>query len=147
MQSVNNKKHILELFLHKNESDYQAVCITESWLTDEKRDLLHVNGYLIASSYCRKKHVGGGVCILLQDNIQFIERKDIVDITVEYVIEICAVEIPKQNLLLITLYWNEKETDTFYNQLSKLLNLLANKYSKYNVIIGGDFNTDIGTGK
>lgn len=103
----------MEDFLDHNQSEYQAICITESWLSEDKSDLLHVNGYQIASSYCRKSHTGGGVCILLQDNVQFIERKDIVDLTVEYVIEIGAIIIPKQNVLLITLYWNGKQTDIF----------------------------------
>lgn len=142
MRSIKNKLHLAEAFL-EDEKTIEAFCVTETWLTKGKIDLLHFDGYNIVSSFCRLNREGGSVCILLKNDIESVERNDIVDISVEYVVEMCAVDIPKFNLLLITLYWNDTEVDIFYERLKMLLELLIRKDSRKNIIIGGDFNTDV----
>lgn len=104
---------------------------------------MQFNGYKIASSYCRKHRGGGGVCILLHDSIESIDRTDITDLSIEYVIEVCAIELPKHNILLLSVYWNRNEEDIFYSQLKLILNYVNCKYSKLNIVLGGDFNIDI----
>lgn len=143
MQSLFNKSHILEAFIQENPKEYQAICITESWLSKDKLDLLNYSGYNLAASYCRTNYEGGGVCILLQDDLEYVERQDIMDLSVEYVIEVCAVEITRLNILLLAIYWNGRETEIFYNQLKLILNLMTNKYKKFKILIGGDFNVNI----
>lgn len=106
--------------------------------------MIQFSGYKIATSYCRKSRGGGSVCILVQDHIEFIERNDITNMSIEYVIELCAIELPKENILLLTIYWNKKEEDIFITQLEKNLNYInKNKYSKLDIIIGGDFNINV----
>lgn len=63
--------------------------------------------------------------------------------SIEYVIEVCAVELVKEKIILLTLYYNGKKEDLFYEKLEIILNYINNKFSKYKVIIGGDFNTDM----
>ena len=104
-----------------------------------------MDGYRLVSCYCRTKHEGGGVCVLLQNEILYKERNDITNLSIELVIEICAIEIPKLNLLIIVLYWpvKNRESVLFYDSLSKLLQLLSKKDNRKNIIIGGDFNVNI----
>lgn len=69
MRSVLNKTHLLKALIDER-SDLNALCITEYLLAKGKIDLLQINGYFIASSFCRKNHEGGCVCILLKDNTE-----------------------------------------------------------------------------
>lgn len=62
--------------------------------------------------------------------------------SIEYVLELCATELPN-NLLIISMYWNGREEEVLYQQLNKILKYIMTKYSKLNIIIGGDFNINI----
>lgn len=86
---------------------------------------------------------GGGVCLLIKDNIDFIERRDIVNYSVEYIIEFCAIEIPKLNTIIIGIYRADRHINIFYEQINKLLKKLNAKDKNKHIIIGGDFNIDI----
>lgn len=142
MQSIYNKQHILEAFIDQTPI-YKAICISESWLSPEKEENLKISGYKKATSYSRTHRTGGGVCILLQEHLTYKEVNALKDMTIEYVLEVCACELIEENILLITMYWNSREEDVFYNQLKLILNYINNKYSKFKVIIGGDFNIDV----
>lgn len=143
MRSILNKTHLLEALLDER-PDLNAVCITESWLAKGKIDLLQINGYFIASSFCRQNHEGGCVCILLKEHTEYKEREDIVKLSIEFVIELCAIEIPSLNILIITVYWpdNSREIDLFHEHLEKLLQLITSKDKTKSIIIGGDLNVD-----
>lgn len=141
MQSLYNKQDILETFVDQN--PFHAICISESWLSPAKLDLISITGYKIASSYCRVNYAGGSVCILLPENTEFIERKDFEKFSVEYVIELCAVELYNENILLISVYWNGREKDIFNRQLKLLLTHINNNYRHCNVVLGGDFNINV----
>lgn len=131
MQSLNNKKYLLESLLESPENEnFKCVCISESWLNEEKKDLINFSNYHIATSYCRTKHAGGGVCIVAHNNVEYKVKKEIKNMSIEYVVEMCAIDISEFNLLLITVYWNGRETDIFYSQITLLLNHLIKKYSK-----------------
>lgn len=142
MQSLNNKLDIFEAFITDDPS-YKVIGISETWFTQDKLDLIQFSGYKFAASYCRSTRTGGGVCILIQDHIDCIHRTDITNMSIEYVIEVCATELIKENLLIISMYWNKREEDTFYQQLKLILKYINLKYSKLNIIIGGDFNINI----
>lgn len=139
IQSIYNKQHLLEAFVN-DQPTYKAICMCETWLTKDKLETVQLSGYKTAASYCRRSRIGGGVCIILKDSIECIECCDIRDMTIEYCIEVCACKLPKQNLLLITMYWNRREEVIFISQLIKIMQYINNKYQKFNVIIGGDLN-------
>lgn len=63
--------------------------------------------------------------------------------SIEYVIEVCAVELQIENLLLIIIYWNRREEAKFYKQLKQILDYLNKKDSRLNIVIGGDFNINV----
>lgn len=118
LQSLFNKQHILEAFVDSDPT-YQAFCISETWLTSNKLELIQISGYKIAASYCRRTRCGGGVCILLQENIDCINRTEIADMSMEYALEVCATEVPKINILLIVMYWNRRDEELFHLQIQK----------------------------
>ncbi|XP_063395759.1 uncharacterized protein LOC134680582 [Cydia fagiglandana] len=144
MQSLVNKQDCLEAFLEGHrEEHYVALCISEKWLSQAKANLISFKNHHLAASFFRAKHNGGGVSILLRDDVDYVERKEISDMSVEYVIEVCAIELLKFDIILILLYWNGRETDTFYNQLKIILEHLQNKCTNKKIIIGGDFNVNV----
>lgn len=122
---------------------YHIICISETWLTEAKIELLKFSGYKFATSFSRQNRVGGGVCILLQDHIEYAELTEITNMSIEYVVEMCAVKLTNENLIIVSLYWNSREEDVFYDRLNKMLNFVNNKFPRFNVVIGGDFNTDV----
>lgn len=143
MQSVYNKIHLLEAFVQEKPNQH-IICILESWLNIDKIKLLKLDGYSMASSFCREKHDGGGVCIFIKETLEYRERLDINSMSIEMIFEISAIELPKENLLIINLYWpnSKREIDVFYSCLDKLLTHISTKDSTKNVVIGGDFNVD-----
>lgn len=52
LESFNNKQDLMKSFVE--EINFQAMCVSESWLSPEKLDLIKLTGYKIASSFCRK---------------------------------------------------------------------------------------------
>lgn len=54
MQSLYNKKDDLEAFLERE--TFQAVGITESFLSQDKLESFKLEGYQIATAYCRTEH-------------------------------------------------------------------------------------------
>lgn len=141
-RSIKNKIHLIEALTE--EYNLAALCLTETWITKSKVDLLCLEGYTLASLFTRTNREGGGVCIFVKEQIHFIELEDVVDLSVEYIVELCAIEITSLNLILIVIYWPDgnRQVDLFNVQFEKLLKLLTTKYLKKNVIIGGDLNTD-----
>lgn len=92
---------MLEAYLHDINNKYQALCVTETLkLSKTKADLVCLKGYHLAASFHRDNYKGGGVCIILDDNIEQIEEKNIIDMSIEYIIEICAVELLNFDTLL-----------------------------------------------
>lgn len=142
MRSINNKVHLLETLIE--ERPIHIICATETWLNKEKLELFNIKGYSPRSSFCRKSHDGGGVCILLRDELEYKKMTDIESLSKEMIFEICAVEIPKFDMLVINLYWpnSSREIEVFYSSLNQLLNSLSIKYKHKNIVLGGDFNVD-----
>lgn len=62
--------------------------------------------------------------------------------SIEAIFEVCVVDFPKQNLLLVNLYWSDsgRMPDIFLNSLTRLLKHLERKYFKRDtILLGGDF--------
>lgn len=144
MQSLYNKRDDVESFLREfSSSKLLAICVSETWLSPAKIDLIQFHGYKLVASYNRRNHNGGGVCIILKDNVEHIERQDIERLTIEHVLEICAVEIVKFNIVLVTIYWNGKGADIFYSQIKTILEYIQKNFNKKKIIMGGDFNVNV----
>lgn len=143
MQSLYNKTHLLEAFLETEFNKYSIICISETWFTEVKCNLVHFNDYKISTFFCRKSRQGGGVCIINHKSCPFEEINEIKEMSIEYVIEVCAINVVNDNLIILTTYWNGRETDVFYKQLELILVFITTRYKKSKIIIGGDFNVNI----
>lgn len=117
--------------------------MSELWKNKDFCDSILLPNYKLASTYCRKTHDGGGVCAIVKDTIDYIERKDINNYSKEFIIEFSAIEIPKLNCIIIGLYRADRNIDIFYSQMEKVLYKLNTKNLSKHIIIGGDFNINI----
>lgn len=117
--------------------------LSEVWRNSDFCNSIIIPDYTLGSLYCREHYEGGGVCLMIKDNIDFIERKDIVKFSVEYIIEFCAIEIPKLNIIIIGLYRADRHMDIFHEQMNKLLRKLNSKDKNKHIVIGGDFNVNM----
>lgn len=126
VQSLKNKSHIIESFLlSKNIS---IACISETWIAQYQNKLLTFDTYEFAAEFNRCLRQGGGVAILLKQGIEFVEKIDIAELSKESVFECCAIEIPKENMLLVNIYRPGQEIETFFEQLHKLLYIIHTRY-------------------
>lgn len=133
-----SKISLLEALLQEN-TNINVICITETWLKKDRSNLIQITNYSLGSSFSRQNQVGGGTCILINDHMKYIERTDITNLSIESIIETCAIEISECNLLIIVIYWPEKgrAAETFYTRLKDILSLVAVKDRSKSIIIGG----------
>lgn len=77
--------------------------------------------------------------ILLKENTECKEREDIVQMSIEFILELCAIEIPSLNLLLVVVYWpnSNREIEVVYKRLEELLQHITLKDRNKSIIIGG----------
>lgn len=137
VQSINNKIPLLESFLQ--DQTYEVICLAETWISAGREHYIQVNGYQFAADFSRRKRKGGGVAILVRDGIEFTTRPDISDLSIEYIIECCAIEL-KPNLMIICIYRGDREIELFFTFLNQLLKKLDKISNNKHIIIGGDFN-------
>lgn len=103
-----------------------------------------MNNFTVASIYKRNKHIRGGTCILIRNNIKYEEIQNLDKYNIEMVFEVCGLEIRDRNLIVLCIYRSPKENvDIFLNQLQLVLNNLGNSINKKKIIICADFNIDI----
>jgi hypothetical protein len=131
MQSLFNKRDTLQAFLDDLNEPLLAFCVSETWLTQTKAELTHFENYHIAAAFHRETRNEGGVSILLlRDNVKYTENREIMAMSVEYVLETCAIELPDLDLLSIVLHWNNRDIDIFYAHLRLILDTCKQKKKK-----------------
>lgn len=110
---------------------------------------VNIPGFSCVSSFCRADRDGGGACIFVKDHIKAINRQDIVDLSIETVIECAAAEIlcvkgQKINikLVVLTIYRppEARNVDSFIDRLEIILTQLTIK--NFQIIICTDINID-----
>lgn len=143
IQSLRNKYNELEAFLLDSGKDYDAICLSEHWLFPQEIINFTFNNHIVASHFSRSIHIHGGVLILLKSSLQFLPLVNINDLSIEMQCEICAVEVVRYNLILITIYRQPKgDMDVLLNILHQAFNLIS---PKRDIILCGDFNVQFGT--
>lgn len=90
IQSISNKKLELESFVNSFSHKYDVLCFSEHFLYDNAIDFLCIENYKLASYFCRKIRLRGGVCILTKLNTNFFERSDITNMSIELDCELAA---------------------------------------------------------
>nr|CAH7713972.1 unnamed protein product [Callosobruchus chinensis] len=100
VQGLGNKSDELSIVL--NDCDYDIVCLSEHWCTNEILNVVAVCNYKLISSFCRNVHVHGGVCMYARADVQC-KAVDVKQYTREIHAEFCAVELSNK-VVIITVY-------------------------------------------
>lgn len=114
------------------------MCICESWLNCNNILVFNVDGYTMASSYCRKKMIRGGCLILVKNNLKYKKREDIANMSIEQHFEVCCIEL--KNLIVLVVYRSpSSDLNIFMSNLEQCLEKITNQNHK-TIIVSGDFN-------
>jgi exonuclease III len=138
------KKKVDELISSVLPDQPHIMCLTEYQLKQPKLDQINMDGYRLATSYCRKLREKGGVCILVHKNLnyskidqsRFCKYQDLV---------VCALKLEfTVNIYILAIYRVPSGNFiSFFNEIDKTINSLYKAGSK--LIICGDINIDYQT--
>lgn len=143
IQSLRNKTNELEAFIIETFPETSIICITEHWLKENEIDAYSINGFHIASKFCRSEFSHGGTLTLLKNSFVYCDLQLLNNLSTERHCEICAVRIKNPDVSIINLYRSPKGDFTiFMNKLEEILYLI-NTDSR--IIICGDFNVQFNT--
>lgn len=79
----------------------------------------------MASQFSKTNREGGGVCIFVKEEMDYIEYQNINQLSTEYIIEMCALKLTKFNMLLIVIYWPDSNiTDYIYFTIRKNIEIV-----------------------
>ena len=133
--------------LEKNGSKIDIVTLNETFLTKQKESLIKIPNYRMISN-TRENKKGGGVAILVNKEIKFKERKDLIVTTTSY--EMIAIEIkPPGNInktkpiIITSLYRPPNTSQTEFNKEFKKLVMALKEESEKEIILGSDQNLDL----
>lgn len=133
---------MLNTFLY-SEAYPEVLCLQEIWLSADEAKSLKIDKYNVASYYARSNMGGGGVAILVRDDIKYEEKIWHIEMT-EKMFEAVSVNIfiNDTKINVSSLYRspvvNNEYNSIFYESLEKLL-MLINKHTGPKFVCG-DFN-------
>ncbi|XP_073947822.1 uncharacterized protein [Choristoneura fumiferana] len=115
------------------------MCITEHWLKQHEL-LLNICNYRIASSFTRKSAIHGGSMIIVKDDYKSKELKNVVQLSIERVIEISCVEL--ENHIILCVY---RPPSSDFCQFEPVMEDALKQVfaSSKSVIVCGDFNVNL----
>lgn len=142
VQSLNKKIDIFTHFLADNKVD--ACCITEHWSDEGRLSCINLGDHDIVHSFCRHDCRYGGAAIVLRRGIKFLKMTSVRTLSVENHVEMVAVRIPAQKLIIMSIYRPPRgDFGRFISQLSMALAVVTEGVnSASRVFIAGDFNVN-----
>jgi hypothetical protein len=143
IRCLTNKVYQLEAILQSVELMH-VVCLTEHWKKSEELTSIKIMNYGLSSSYCRKNKIHGGASIHVHNTVKAAELSSLVNLSIEMVIEIAAIEIVEYKLVIICIYRPPSgDVTVFLDRLSTLLNLINDEHVNNNTLVVGDFNINL----
>lgn len=119
------------------------LCITETWLSEVELANINIEGFSPLASSSRHEQKGGGVAILVKDNlISHYYKLDLNTPNQQLHFEYCSIANDKSNTVLICVFKSNNgnsNINTFFKSLGSLLEEI--EYGK-KIILVGDFNID-----
>ena len=143
VQSLTNKIDELSIAIHKNYTGPHFICLTEHHLKETEITKISFEGYTLASAFCRKKSLGGGVCIFINKNLAY-HSTDLNQFCYEKTLEICAVKLHLKSLkLIIFCIYRAPMGDLkqFYTVMENILNHFLKPTKTF--LICGDLNINL----
>ena len=143
IQSLKAKYELLEGFLTEIDN-IDALCLTETWLTNNNFHCYGLTGYKHIFSIRNSRN--GGTSIFVKSDIDFIIREDIKSkVYKDYTFEITIIEIKNKNnetFLLACVYRTpDSPLNDFITHLDILLEMATTE--KKQLLIAGDYNVDL----
>ena len=137
-------KHLLQILETRN-SKVDAILLCKTFLTKITDKLVNISGYTLIN-YNRVHAKGGGVAILLRNDIPYKKRYDI-SVLAEKELESVYVEITAKNgsqILLGSLYHSlNSNAKPLTNHLEETINITRTKNPNTEIILGMDHNLDL----
>lgn len=144
IQSIRNKTLDIECLIDGLASKPSLLMFSEHWMRPGEKDFVRLNGYKLVSCYCRAAMEHGGTCIYSSELLAFRQESTVCEKSVEGVLEMaCAVEDQLKVVVVCVYRRGLGSYDIFLETLEDTLNFLIQKYIKYKIVIGGDFNIDL----
>jgi exonuclease III len=143
IRSVTNKIDELSIHLQTNGISPHFICLTEHHLKETEITNFAIEGYEVASRFCRKESLGGGVCILINKKLSYF-AVDLNQYCQEKTIEICALKLQFKSLKLMIFCVYRAPTgnlNLFFNQLEYILSSLVQPNVTF--LICGDLNINL----
>ena len=144
IRSIRHKFGQLEMHLNEFSKKPEVLCITESWLTNNEIPYVMLEGYKIASFYCRTQKNAGGCIIFVKNGIQILDF-DLLKFSSESNIECCGTQIicPNKTFLNIMCVYRppKGELKIFCSNMENILN--NNKTQNSSWVLAGDFNINL----
>ena len=143
IQSITNKSDELSKNLQMNHIRPHLIFLTEHHRKESEITKFSLDGYILASSFCRRESLGGEVCILISNNIIF-QSIDLKPFCHEKTLEICAVKLHLKTIKLIIFCIYRAPAGSikqFYDTLENILNHFLQPNITY--LICGDLNINL----
>lgn len=136
-----------KLTLEVNKINPHILIITEHGMTTEQLYALNLEGFILATVFCRSIHRWGGVAIFIRDN-KSLQHSEIntKDYSLEQTAELAAIELKRDNLIIIGAYRSlQTKIDGFMQILDGFLANYPNKNKK--ILLLRDLNINISSTK
>ncbi len=142
VQSIRNKSLEIEHIIDKTRN-VKLIFITEHWLHKNDFENYNFPNFILSDIFYREQHIRGGCSIYTHNTLKFKKLPSFKNLSKELTCEICAIYIPSEELLAISLYRSscDRNIDEFFEILNEALKL-SDSYANGKIILSGDFNFD-----
>jgi exonuclease III len=143
IRGLANKIDEINIIMQRDCIGPQLICFTEHHLKDFEIDKLSLDGYILASSFCRKTFKGGGVCILTSKSLKY-KTINLFSFCQEKTLELSAVKLYSGSSIVIVLCIYRApsgDLEQFFLLLEQLLNHLIRP--RVTFLICGDLNINL----
>ena len=145
IRSICKNLDSLKDYLHCCNIRFNVIGIAETWLNDKPHDYFQMNGYNL-ELHNRDNNRGGGVCLYVDDKINYSVRHDLNKMKHPDKTETLFIEIdrPKAKNVVIGVVYRSPDQDVrIFNQfVEDLLSKLTKNENKL-IYIMGDFNINL----
>ena len=129
--------------MQRNNIGPHFICFTEHHLKESEIRKFSLEGYVLASGFCRKASLGGGACILIHKSLEY-QPIDLSNFCYEKTLEICAIKLQFESLKLIILCIYRTPTGNLEHFLSLMEKILTHLLQpKLTFLICGDLNINL----
>nr|CAH7726507.1 unnamed protein product [Callosobruchus chinensis] len=122
--------------------DLYFLCLVEIGVKSNSVDNFYIEGYYLATFYCRSHKHCGGVAIWVKSSI-ISEPVNLNHFCIEQIFEVCALSVSfgQNKYIILNCYRSPSaDVDIFMDRLTDVLQFLYKPY--INIIVCGDFNLD-----